>query len=151
MKTVRGEIEPLLNGMGFHIVELVIGRLKGATRVGLVVYRASGVGIEECAEISRLIFPRLQIMEGMEEVSLEVSSPGIERTLKSTVEYGIFLGRGVRILAAGETEWIGGAIEKTDTEGVTLITDGRPRRFPFSSIRKARLYHKEDKEQGNAV
>ena len=44
-KTIRAEVEPVLRGMGFALVDLAIGRLKGSTRISLVVYRREGVGI----------------------------------------------------------------------------------------------------------
>ncbi len=150
--TVRAEIEPVLNGMGFSLVELAIGRIKGVTRVSVVVYRPEGVGIDECAEISRLIFPRLETVEGFAEVSLEVSSPGIERIIKSPAEYAIFRGRGVRILEGGNTEWIGGVIETAEDGVLTLKGGGQLKKFPFSSIRKAKLDHSQENEgKRNAV
>ncbi len=150
--TVRAEIEPVLNGMGFSLVELAIGRLKGTTRVSVVIYRAEGVGIDECAEASRLIYPRLETIEGFAEVSLEVSSPGIERVLKSPTEYAIFSGRGVRILEGGNAEWIGGVIESAEDGVLTLKMEGQLKKFPFSSIRKAKLDHSQENEgKRNAV
>src|SRR5690606_34297891 len=96
---IRQAIEPVLAGMGFSLVELSVGRLKGSTRVTVILYRKEGVGIDECAEASRLLFPRLETLEGLADVSLEVSSPGMERQIRSPAEYSIFLGRGVRVLA----------------------------------------------------
>jgi ribosome maturation factor RimP len=140
-KAVREEIEPVLTGMGFTLVDLSVGRLKGSTRVAVVVFRREGVGIDECGEISRLIHPRLQMMEGLDDVSLEVSSPGIDRTLKRPEEYEIFLGRGVRVLPDGETEWVGGVIEKVQEGTISLRSGGRVTEYRISSIRKARLDH----------
>jgi ribosome maturation factor RimP len=144
--SVRAEIEPVLNAMGFSLVELSVARMKGATRVNVVIYRPSGVGIDECAEVSRLIYPRLETMEELPEVGLEVSSPGIERTIKSPAEYAIFRGRGIRILEGSNTEWIGGIIETAEDGVLGLKTGGESMRFPFSSIRKAKLDHSQERE-----
>lgn len=138
-RKVRAEVEPIIQGMGFRLVECAVARVKGASRVHLVIYRASGVGIDECAEVSRLVLPRVQTMEGLEEAGLEVSSPGLDRALKSTEEYSIFVGRGVRILASGGTEWIGGVIEKVEGGELELRTESGLKDFPLDSIRKARL------------
>jgi ribosome maturation factor RimP len=145
---IRKEIEPILTGMGFSIVELSLARLSGSTRVGVVLYRREGVGVDDCAEVSRLLFPRLENIEGLIDVSLEVSSPGIERKLKTDTEYGIFLGRGVKILADGDIEWIRGIIEGVDKGVLALRTEGRLREIPFASIRKARLDHTVEKSGG---
>ena len=113
-KRVREAIEPLLAGMGLALVEMTLGRRKGTTRVCVVIYRQGGVGVDDCAEVSGMLLPRLETIDGMADVSLEVSSPGIERTLRSPAEYAIFAGRGVRILAGTETEWRGGIIERVE-------------------------------------
>jgi len=149
---VRDAIEPLLSGMGFSLVDLSIGRLSGSTRVSIVIYRREGVGVDECAEVSSLLFPRLEATEGLPDVSLEVSSPGIERVLRSPAEYQIFVGRGVRILAGTESEWIRGIIDRVDAGTVWLRSGGSTRGFALSGIRKARLdYSVEVEEEKNAV
>jgi ribosome maturation factor RimP len=118
----------------------------------VVIYRQEGVGVDDCAEVSGMLLPRLETIEGMSDVSLEVSSPGIERTLRSAAEYAIFAGRGVRFLAGDETEWRGGIIERV--EGGTLwLRTGKDRKgFALSDIRKARLDHSVEVEEAeNAI
>jgi ribosome maturation factor RimP len=149
---IRQAVEPVLAGMGFSLVELSVGRLKGTTRVNIVLYRKDGIGIDECAEASRLLFPRLETLEGLADVSLEVSSPGMERHIKSPSEYAIFQGRGVKVLADGATEWEGGIIDAV--EGGTLwLRRGRQRKgYALAGIRRARLdYSVEIEETQNAV
>jgi len=151
-QSVHDAVEPVLNGMGYALVEMALGRLKGSTRVSVVIYRQGGVGVNDCAEVSEMLLPRLQTIEGMTDVSLEVSSPGIERTLRSPTEYRIFAGRGVRVLAGDETEWRSGIIEGVD--GDTLwLRQGRERKgFAIPEIRRARLDHSvEVGEAKNAV
>jgi ribosome maturation factor RimP len=151
-KDVRDAVGPLLAGMGLFLVELSVGRLKGATRVNVVIHRKEGVGIDDCADVSRLLLPRLQTMEGLLDVSLEVSSPGIERTIRSQAEYEIFLGRGVRILSGTDTEWIGGIIDHVEGGALWLKKGKEKRGFALGEIRKARLdYSVEVEEAKNAV
>ncbi len=136
---VRAEVEPVIQGMGFRLVECAVARLKGAWRVHIVIYKPDGVGIDECTQASRLVYPRLQTIEGLENAGLEVSSPGLDRALKSAEEYSIFQGRGVRILASEETEWIGGIIEKVESGMLELKTAEGLKGYRLDSIRKARL------------
>jgi ribosome maturation factor RimP len=167
-KEVRDAVEPLLAGMGIFLVELSLARLKGSTRVGVVIHRkdrmpeargeqmpqgrGGGVGIDDCAEVSRLLLPRLQTIEGLQDVSLEVSSPGIERTIRSQAEYELFLGRGVRILAGTDTEWFGGIIDRVEAGALWLKKGREKRAFALAEIRKARLdYSVEVEEAKNAV
>ncbi len=151
-ETVRDTIQPLLSGLGFSLVELAVGRRKGSSRVSCVIYRTGGVGINECAKVSELILPRLQTIEGLADVSLEVSSPGIERTIRSPSEYGIFRGRGIRILAGDATEWLPGIIDKTDGTTLWLRRGAQTLEFAISAIRRARLdYAAEVEEADHAV
>jgi ribosome maturation factor RimP len=149
---VRETIEPVLTAMGYALVELAVGRRKGVSHIAVAIYRASGVGVDDCAEVSGMLLPRLSTLEQLSELTLEVSSPGIERSIRSPSEYGIFAGRGVRVLSGTETEWQSGIID--GVEGDTLwLRRGRERRgFALSGIRKARLDHAvEVEEEKNAV
>jgi ribosome maturation factor RimP len=150
--SVHDAVAPVLAGMGYALVELALGRRKGTTRVSVVIYRQKGVGVDDCAEVSGMLLPRLETIEGMTDVSLEVSSPGIERTLRALDEYAIFTGRGVRVLAGEDTEWQGGIIDRVDG-GTLWLRTGRERKgFALADIRKARLDHSvEVEEEKNAV
>lgn len=151
-REVRDMVEPVLAGMGYALVEIAVGRRKTGSFVGVVIYRREGVGVDDCAAVSDLLLPRLETMESLPDVSLEVSSPGIERTIRSPEEYGIFQGRGVRLLAGIETEWQTGIIEAC--EGGTLwLRKGRERKgLALADIRRARLdYSVEIEEAKNAV
>jgi ribosome maturation factor RimP len=151
-KRVREAIEPLLAGMGLALVEMTLGRRKGTTRVCVVIYRQGGVGVDDCANVSEMLLPRLETIEGMADVSLEVSSPGIERTLHSPSEYAIFAGRGVKVLAGGETEWQGGIIEGIEGDMLWLRRGRERKGFAVADIRRARLdYSVEVEEAKNAV
>jgi ribosome maturation factor RimP len=145
-ETIRGEIEPVLSAMGYALVELSVGRRKGVTHVVVVLHRPGGVGVDQCAEVTRAIRPRLELVEGLADITLEVSSPGIERTLKDPAEYGIFQGRGVRVLPAEGSDWIGGVIETFRDGTLVLRTAEGAREFPPGAVRRARLDYRLDPE-----
>ncbi|MGO9309906.1 MAG: ribosome maturation factor RimP [Spirochaetia bacterium] len=150
--TVREAIAPVLAGMGYSLVELTLGRRKGTTRVSVVIYRQEGVGVDDCAQVSGMLLPLLETIEGMTDISLEVSSPGIERTLRGPREYEIFAGRGVRVLAGAETEWQSGIIDRVEGDTLWLRFGKERKGFALADIRRARLdYSVEVEEAKNAV
>ncbi len=152
LQDVRATVEPVLTGMGYALVELAVGRRKGVSHVAVVIYRAAGVGVDDCAEVSGMILPRLETLEALADVTLEVSSPGIERSIRSPAEYGIFAGRGVRLLAGAETEWQCGIIDRVESDTLWLRKGRDTRGFALSGIRKARLDHAvEVEEERNAI
>jgi ribosome maturation factor RimP len=136
---LRCEVEPIVSGMGFTMVELRHSRSKNQNHIILVVYSPEGVGVNECAAISKNLYPRLELIEGLENLQLQVSSPGLDRVLKSKEEYSIFRGRNVKVMLHGETEWIHGKIESVEEGEITLHTGGEVRRITMSEIRKAKL------------
>ena len=149
-QAVRAEIEPIMAALGYPLVELSVGRRKGVSNVVIVVHRSGGVGVEQCAEVSRAILPRLALVEGLADPALEVSSPGIERTLKSPAEYRIFRGRGLRVLPAEGGEWIGGVIAEWRDGSLAFATPEGVRTFPSGSIRRARLDYRLDPPETRA-
>ena len=136
---LRCEVEPIVSGMGFSLVELRHSRSKNQNHVILVIYRPEGVGVNECAAISKNLYPRLELIDGLENLQLQVSSPGLDRVFKSREEYSIFRGRTVKIMLHGETEWIRGKIESVEGGELSLQTGGETRRVKMDEIRKAKL------------
>jgi ribosome maturation factor RimP len=136
---LRGEVEPIVTGMGFVLVELRHSRSKNQNHVILVVYRPEGVGVNECAAISRNLYPRLELIDGLDNLQLQVSSPGLDRVLKSEEEYSIFLGRDVKIMLHGENDWFRGTIDGVEEGKVFLRSGGEIRCIKMNEIRKAKL------------
>ncbi len=136
---VRESIEPIVKGMGFDIVELRVNRSKRLLDIELIVFGREGVSIEDCAEISRNIYPRLELLPECEGFVLKVSSPGTERLFKSNEEYAIFKGRGVKLLFPGESEWAKGIIGDVREQGFSFITGEESRFVEFQAVKKARL------------
>jgi len=134
-----GEAEPIVSGMGFSIVELRHNRSKRQNHIILIVYRREGVGVNDCAAISKNLYPRLELLDGMEDLQLQVSSPGLDRVFKNEREYSIFCGQNVRVIFEGGTEWVRAKIEKAEQGEITLNIDGETRKIKTAEIRKAKL------------
>ena len=136
---LRSEVEPIVSGMGFDLVELRHNRSKNQNHVTVIVYRPEGVGVNDCAEISRNLYPRLELIQGLENLRFQVSSPGLDRVLKSEREYSIFAGRAIRIMLHGQREWIRGKIEGIREGVLSLDEDGKMKKIKLADIRKAKL------------
>jgi ribosome maturation factor RimP len=136
---LRCEVEPIVTGMGFTLVELRHSRSKNQNHIILVIYRPEGVGVNECAAISKNLYPRLELIDGLDNLQLQVSSPGLDRVFKSREEYSIFRGRNVKIMLQGETDWIRGKIENVEGGELSLQIGGETQRLKLDEIRKAKL------------
>ena len=147
MQSKRGEaedriledIQPLLRGIGCVPVEVTTGRTTGAVHVVLIIHRDGGVSVDDCADVYKAVYPRLEMLYPEFEIRLEVSSPGISRVIKSPSEFGVFEGLGVKLLLEGEGDWRRGVICESTADSVDIEIGGTVERYSFSTIRKAKL------------
>lgn len=130
---------PLLEGVGLELVELTVSRHGESVRIKAIVYSPNGTGTDECSAAHRLLYPRLQVLLGVQELSIEVSSPGIERIIRTGREWGIFAGKAVRYLLK-DGDWRYGTI--VSSEGGKVVISGEDhsqQSIAISEILKARL------------
>ena len=136
--------EPVVRSEGLVLVEL-IWRREGRGRVlRLYIDRPEGgVALEDCALVSRQISHLLDVEDFIPaKYSLEVSSPGLTRQLKSPRDYDIFAGRSARMVIRdpdGRTETVKGVLKGLAGEEVLIETKGRVRSVPLSQVAKAKL------------
>lgn len=140
------EVIPLLEGLGFQLVELTSATRKGTLHVHLTIHRAEGVSLDDCAEVYTTLMPRLEVLSGNRDIHLEVSSPGVNRSIKSGREFGLFEGKGVKLFTLDADDWVGGVIATSDEEAVTLRTKAGERRFVYGTIKKAKLDESQEEE-----
>jgi ribosome maturation factor RimP len=133
------DLAPVIEGLGYQIVELRAKRRSDGYSVHVVLHREGGVTVDDCAEVHTTILPRIRITEEEQDVNLEVSSPGIDRVLKSPREFSVFLGKGVRVLQASNGQWIGGVIRKFENDTLTLLRAGEETTIGIAEIQKAKL------------
>ncbi len=94
MVTVASELQALVEhtvvGLGYELVDLErVGH--GLLRVTLDTVQPSGIGLEDCERVSR----QLTHLFAVEEVAydrLEVSSPGLDRRLRTVRDFQRFIG-----------------------------------------------------------
>ena len=144
VNAVRDQIEEVVQGVGFRIVELHSSVVNGRTHVNLVVYRPEGVSIDGCAEVHKTLRPRLELLLDDRDVALQVASPGIDRTIKDNAEFAVFTGRGVSILSRESGTWFGGVIGDVTERGVEVHTGEETRTVPYADIQKAKLDYTQE-------
>ena len=134
---LENAIAALVDGMNFSLVEMSIGRHRGSIKVNLVLHKEGGISLDDLTTAQKVIRPRLEIEFKREDLSLEISSPGVSRKIKSHREYAIFIGQPVRILV--DDGWVTGLITGADETSVDLDTGDGPRKVQFVDIRKGKL------------
>ncbi len=96
--TVRTAIEPIAAGLGLTLwdVEFVKEGARQVLRV--TIDKASGVTIDDCEQMHRAIDPVLDELDPIDvPYHLEVSSPGVERELRTDAHIDAFVGERVSV------------------------------------------------------
>jgi ribosome maturation factor RimP len=172
-------IEPLLNGMGYELIELeyVPGRGSALLRIyidrpqgadtgaggdreenesaavtlnsddevesGGETLRESGIGIDDCERVSREVSALLDVDDPIPTAyTLEVSSPGADRVLRTRAHFDRFAGSRVfvelKVPREGRKRYTGTLVSVNDA-AVVLEVDRQPVSVRFDEIEKARL------------
>ena len=139
-ENVRTLCEPVADDLGIELYD--VERAGGILRV--TVDCPGGVSLDQVAEATRRISRVLDEHDPVPgRYTLEVTSPGLERNLRTPEHFRRAVGMQVSIRVRkpeGGAERIGGLIVSTDDEGVTLApSEGGPEEHvAFSVIDRAR-------------
>ncbi|RKX71628.1 MAG: hypothetical protein DRP60_14815 [Spirochaetes bacterium] len=134
---VKNIISPLLDGMELSLVEISIGRQRGNVKVNLVLYKEGGISLDHLTRAQKVLRPRLELEYDRENLSLEISSPGISRVIKSPHEYSIFIGRQFRLLL--DEEWVDCILKETGVDNIMVEIEKKITEIPIHDIKKAKL------------
>ncbi|QDA62547.1 ribosome maturation factor [Hymenobacter jejuensis] len=117
-------------------------------KVTAILDGEQGVGIDECAQVSRRLARRIDEAYGEEaSYTLEVTSPGADQPLTDPRQYTRHVGRSLSLKLNDGTEKTG-ALEATEAEGIQLaevVKDKKksktlPAAFvPFADIKEAKV------------
>jgi len=135
--------EPLLGQLGYELVDLeyVPGRNSAVLR--LFIDRPEGVGLDDCERASHEISALLDVEDPVPVAyTLEVSSPGLDRVLRTPAHFERFVGERIwlelRAARDGRRRYTG-QLTSLNEEGIELNVDGALVRVPFAEIGRARL------------
>lgn len=115
----------------------------GEVEDGGETLRESGIGIEDCARVSREVSALLDVDDPIPSAyTLEVSSPGEDRVLRTRAHFDRFAGSRVhvelKVPRDGRKRYTGMLTSINDV-GVELEVDRQPVSVRFDEIEKARL------------
>ena len=96
--TVREAIEPTVNELGYRIWDVLYSKIGADYHLEITIDSDDGIDIEDCERVHRAIDPILDEADPIEGFYyLEVSSPGIERELRTDEHISSSLGAKVEI------------------------------------------------------
>jgi ribosome maturation factor RimP len=157
VEKIRGVVTGPIEGSGYELVDVEWKREPGGWVLRVYVDHAPGVapsvgpvGIEDCERVSRQLSAVLDVADVIPQAyNLEVSSPGLERPLRTAEHFRRFLGKRCRVrLVAGidGRRNFAGTIKDVSPEGtaVTVNADGQDFVLPLADLDKANLVYEFD-------
>jgi ribosome maturation factor RimP len=136
-------LEPTIERLGYELtdLELKLGGQDGLLRV--FIDKDEGIDLEDCEAVSRQVSAILDVEDPLPgRYSLEVSSPGLDRTLTKPSHFRRFMGEAVRVKLRFPMDGrrnFSGALLAADEEQIEVEVDGQSFSLPLATIESARL------------
>ena len=138
---VREGITPTADALGYTLWDVEFLK-EGSRRIlRVTIDNEEGITIEDCEKMHRAIDPILDEIDPIEDAyDLEVSSPGIERDVRTTAHIDACIGERVEARFFAPFEGIkqleGILIGREGEEIVCIEVNGEEKKFPRNAISK---------------
>ncbi|MDR1505706.1 MAG: ribosome assembly cofactor RimP [Treponema sp.] len=144
---IASALEPVVQGLGFAILEFSVSRHDGRVQIRMVIARLPGafgqktpsIGTAEVGRVHRSILPRLELALEGADFSVNCLSPGIDRTIKEGAEFAYFLGSTVRCYLPEVSDWVRGVLKASDENKIILENGDGEMELKYENIAKAKL------------
>ncbi len=135
-------LEPTVNGMGYELIDIDL-EIGGRGLVRLFIDGPDGVGLDDCSKVSNQVSALLDVEDPIAgHYVLEVSSPGLNRILRTAEHFRQFTGKRVKVrmerAVDGRKRFIGQLLG-LDKEQVLVEMADQEYRLPIEDIKRARL------------
>ncbi len=131
-----------LTGMGYELVD--VDRSARGKLLRIFIDKPGGINVEDCVVVSNHL-SRLFVVENVIYDRLEVSSPGLDRTLRKPSDFIRFEGELVklklRIALRGQRNFVG-ILCGVDDEVLKLEVNGKILVLELNNLEKVRLVPK---------
>ena len=135
-------IKLAVESLGVELYDISTAKVHDDSIFRVSITHKDGVNLDKCAEVSRMISPILDLDEPLGgEYRLEVSSPGIERRLKSKQHFKSSIGENVKVKDT-DTNVHKGKLLSADDNKITIETDSESKELEYGSILSASTYFK---------
>jgi ribosome maturation factor RimP len=141
--TLASMLRPLVEGLGYELWELEYSPGRGNGLLRLYIDAAAGITVDDCEVVSRAVSEWLDAEDPVPgHYTLEVSSPGIERPLRTAAQFARYVGESVLVELVQPLEGrrrFKGTLVAVTAETIEVDMDGRRHALPVGGIRRAHL------------
>jgi ribosome maturation factor RimP len=144
-------LEPPIEALDYELVDLEFARQGRAGVLRVYIDRRggnadaaqAGITVDDCAIVSHAVSQVLEIQDPIKgHYTLEVSSPGFDRILRTRAHFERFVGMRMfaelRLPIAGRRRYVG-TLKSVSDDTIVVEVDGQAVSLPLDRIQKARL------------
>ncbi|MBN2848891.1 MAG: ribosome maturation factor RimP [Coriobacteriia bacterium] len=136
-------LEPLANDHGLELVTVEVAGGHGGTVVRVFLDREGGIDIDTIAAANPWVSEALDAVPSLSgPYTLEVSSPGIERVLRTPRDFERFAGQRVTMRLSRPLDGhakITGVLVGMSGDEIVVAGEGNEHRVPIDIVERARL------------
>ena len=136
-------LQPMVDERGFELVDVEYVKEGSDYYLRAYIDKPEGVNILDCENVSRALSEALDKADFIPDAYiLEVSSPGLGRTLKKDKHLQKSIGEEVEIKLfkpIDKCKEFSGILESFNADNITITEDGSPRTFARADIALIRL------------
>ncbi|MDD3853046.1 MAG: ribosome maturation factor RimP [Syntrophomonadaceae bacterium] len=134
-------IEDPINSLEVELVDVEYRKENGEQMLRLLIDKESGIDMDICSRVSRAIKGKIDDADIFYD-HLEVSSPGLDRIIKTDKDFERFRGYNVKLKTLKSFEGprkLEGKLSVADAENIIIETKDGPVQVPRSVITVVRL------------
>ena len=145
IKKISHLVEPLIDEMGFELVDIEYLSERGRWVLRIYADRKGGITLDDCARVSRELGNFIDVKDVIQhEYVLEVSSPGLNRPLKKEKDFLRAVGKKVKVKMLvplkGRRRFTG-HLKKYQEMNLYLEVDNNLVLLPLQDVEKANLVY----------
>jgi ribosome maturation factor RimP len=134
---------PVVAGLGYELWELEFAPRAGGGLLRLYIDSAEGISLDDCERVSRAVSDKLDESDPIAgRYTLEVSSPGLDRVLRTREHFARYEGEQVRLEMMRPIDGrkrFSGRLTEVGESDITLELEGGRVNLPIDDIHRARL------------
>lgn len=172
VQTLRELVTPAIGGVGYELVDLEWKREQGGWVLRLFIDHLEtpaasghlngppsgvlGIGHEDCEKVSRELSAVLDVADVLPHAySLEVSSPGVDRPLRTADHFRRYAGQRAKVRLVhgvdGRRNFSGRIVDVPDAGHLVIDVDGTSFTLPLDDLDRANLvYEPANKSVGES-
>ena len=148
--TVKEAIEPTVIELGYRVWDVTYSKIGADYHLEITIDKDGGINIDDCEKVHRAIDPILDECDPIEGFYyLEVSSPGIEREIRTEEHIGACIGELVeaKLFSAKDgRKSVLGKLAGFEDGQIVIELDGEKIRLSRSEISKLTTVYTEEDE-----